>query len=126
MWWSLYFVFTNWSSPLQDFWCKTFNRNFVVQTGCCEDCASGCSADVESVVDNFVGQINKHPRISPFVKAEKLVSCWSPTADTVDYESYTLTIADEGGIQELAAIQATYPNATILVLEEQVFYLLTH
>ena len=93
---------------------KPLTETFVVQTGCCEDCVSGCSADVEAVVDNFVGQINKHPRISPFVKAEKLVSYTdAPTAETVAYESYTLTIADEGGIQELAAIQATYPNATI-------------
>jgi len=96
------------------FGAKPLTETFVVQTGCCEDCVSGCSADVEAVVDNFVGQINKHPRISPFVKAEKLVSYTNaPTADTVDYESYTLTIADEGGIQELAAIQATYPNATV-------------
>lgn len=96
------------------FGAKPLTETFVVQTGCCEDCVSGCSADVEAVVDNFVGQINKHPRISPFVKAEKLVSYTNaPTADTVDYESYTLTIADEGGIQELAAIQATYPSATV-------------
>ena len=96
------------------FGAKPLTETFVVQTGCCEDCASGCSADVESVVDNFVGQINKHPRISPFVKAEKLVSYTAaPTATTVAYESYTLTIADEGGIQELAAIQATYSNAVI-------------
>ena len=96
------------------FGAKPLTETFVVQTGCCDDCVSGCSADVESVVDNFVGQINKHPRISPFVKAEKLVSYTAaPTATTVAYESYTLTIADEGGIQELAAIQATYSNAVI-------------
>ena len=96
------------------FGAKPLTETFVVQTGCCEDCASGCSADVEAVVDNFVGQINKHPRISSLVKAEKLVSYTEdPSAETVAYESYTLTIADEGGIQELAAIQATYPSATV-------------
>lgn len=96
------------------FGAKPLTETFVVQTGCCDDCVSGCTADIEAVTDNLVGQINKHPRISPFVKAEKLVSYTAaPTATTVAYESYTLTIADEGGIQELAAIQATYPNAVI-------------
>jgi len=96
------------------FGAKPLTETFVVQTGCCDDCVSGCTADIEAVADNLVGQINKHPRISPFVKAEKLVSYTAaPTATTVAYESYTLTIADEGGIQELAAIQATYPNAVI-------------
>ena len=96
------------------FGAKPLTETFVVQTGCCDDCVSGCTADIEAVTDNLVGQINKHPRISPFVKAEKLVSYTAaPTATTVAYESYTLTIADEGGIQELAAIQATYSNAVI-------------
>jgi hypothetical protein len=90
-----------------------YQKLLLFNTGCCDDCVSGCSADVESVVDNFVTQINSSI-LSPFTKAEKLVSYTEePSADTVAYESYTLTIADEGGIQELAAIQATYPNATV-------------
>ena len=87
---------------------------YVVNTGCCTDCVSGCSADVEGLVDNFVGQINKDRNISPFIKAEKIVSyTTAPTATTVAYESYTLSILDEGGIADLALVQATYPDAEI-------------
>lgn len=96
------------------FGAKPLTETFVYHTPCCTDCVSGCTADVEAMVDEYINQINVHPRISPFVKAEKLVTySAAPTTDTVAYESYTLTIADEGGIQELAAIQATYPNATV-------------
>lgn len=96
------------------FGAKPLTETFVYHTPCCTDCVSGCTADVEAMVDEYINQINVHPRISPFVKAEKLVTySAAPTTETVAYESYTLTIADEGGIQELAAIQATYPNATV-------------
>ena len=96
------------------FGAKPLTETFVYHTPCCTDCVSGCTADVEAMVDEYINQINVHPRISPSVKAEKLVTySAAPTTETVAYESYTLTIADEGGIQELAAIQATYPNATV-------------
>ena len=107
------FVQVEGSPATRFFGAKPLSQTFVVNTGCCDDCVSGCSADTEAVVDNFVTQINSSI-LSPFTKAEKLVSYTAaPTATTVAYESYTLTIADEGGIQELAAIQATYPNAVI-------------
>ncbi|MCA9381156.1 hypothetical protein KC678_02735, partial [Candidatus Dojkabacteria bacterium] len=93
------------------FGAKPLTETFVYHTPCCTDCVSGCTADVEVMVDDYINQINVHPRISPFVKAEKLVSYSSaPTTETVAYESYTLTIADEGTIQDLAKIQATYSD----------------
>ena len=95
------------------FGAKPLSETFVVQTGCCEDCESGCSANVESVVDEYVNQIN-NSRLSPFVKAEKLVSYVTPPViNKVDYNSYELTICDEGDIMDLAKIQSTYPDATV-------------
>ncbi len=96
------------------FGAKPLTETFVYHTPCCTDCVSGCTADVEAMVDEYINQINVHPRISPFVKAEKLVTySAAPTTETVAYESYTLTIADEGLVQGLAKIQATYPNAVV-------------
>lgn len=96
------------------FGAKPLTETFVYHTPCCTDCVSGCTADVEAMVDEYINQINDHPRISPFVKAEKLVTySAAPTTETVAYESYTLTIADEGLIQDLAKIQATYPNTVV-------------
>ena len=105
------------------FGAKPLTETFVYHTPCCTDCVSGCTADVEAMVDDYINQINVHPRISPFVKAEKLVSYSSaPTTETVAYESYTLTIADEGTIQDLAKIQATYSDATVTRTKREGIY----
>ncbi len=96
------------------FGAKPLTETFVYHTPCCTDCVSGCTADVEAMVDDYINQITVHPRFSPFVKAEKLVTySAAPTTETVAYESYTLTIAEEGLIQDLAKTQATYPNAVV-------------
>lgn len=94
---------------------KPLSDTFIVNTGCCVDCTSGCNVDIEAVADNFVNQINTSKLLSPFIKAEKLVSYTNaPTTEVVAYESFTLSIADEGLIQDLARIQATYPDATVV------------
>jgi hypothetical protein len=93
---------------------KPLTQTYVYNTGCCTDCLSGCSADVEKMVDTFVTQINNDPRISPFIKAEKLVTYITPPADfNTLYTVYTLTIADEGDINSLAAVQVTYGDVSI-------------
>ena len=105
------------------FGAKPLTETFVYHTPCCTDCVSGCTADVEAMVDDYINQINVHPRTSHFVKAEKLVSYSSaPTTETVAYESYTLTIADEGTIQDLAKIQATYSDATVTRTKREGIY----
>jgi len=96
------------------FGAKPLTETFVYHTPCCTDCVSGCTADVEVMVDDLITQINSNPKTSPFVQADKLVSYTSaPTTETVAYESYTLTIADEGSINDLAAVQTTYGNNSI-------------
>lgn len=93
---------------------KPLTATYVYNTGCCTDCTSGCSADVEKMVDTFVNQINTDPRISPFIKAEKLVTYVTPpTTFNVTYTVYTLTIADEGDINALAAVQTAYGDVSI-------------
>ena len=96
------------------FGAKPLTETFVYHTPCCTDCVSGCTADVEVMVDDLITQINSNLKASPFVKADKLVSYTSnPTTETIAYESYTLTIADEGSINDLAAVQTTYGNNSI-------------
>lgn len=97
------------------FGAKPLTQTYVYNTGCCTDCTSGCSADVEKMVDTFVKQINSDPRISPFVLAEKLVAYGGePTGDTsCTFDVYTVTIPDEGGVADLAAIKVAYPGTTV-------------
>lgn len=93
---------------------KPLTATYVYNTGCCTDCTSGCSADVEKMVDTFVNQINSDPRISPFILAEKLVTYTdAPTTITTTFTVYTLTIADEGDINALAAVQVAYGDVSI-------------
>lgn len=93
---------------------KPLSNEFVYTAPCCGDDVTA-SADVEKMVDYFVNAINSHKDISPFVHASKLVNYTGegPTPDTVCYESYTLTIADNGDVVDLAKIQTTYPDYTI-------------
>lgn len=91
---------------------KPLTARYIYTAPCCPSDDPSASADVEAMVDFFVNAINTDKFISPFVKADKLVAYGSePSLTTLDYESYTLTIADGGQIQDLAAVQAAYPDA---------------
>lgn len=93
---------------------KPLTARYIYTTPCCPAGEPSASADVEAMVDFYVNAINTDKFISPFVKADKIVSYvgeGAPVVDKLDYESYTLTIADGGQIQDLAAVQAAYPNA---------------
>lgn len=91
---------------------KPLTARYIYTAPCCPAGEPSASADVEAMVDFFVNSINTDKFISPFVKAEKIVSySGEPSLITKNYESYTLTIADGGQIQDLAAVQAAYPNA---------------
>lgn len=70
-----------------------------------------CVAFPENMVDYFVKAINASQTISPFVKAEKIVAYSTPpSVDKTTFKKFTLTIADDGSIQNLAALQAAYPG----------------
>lgn len=101
-------------SPAARFYgAKPLEERFIYSTGCCTGDA-GAPADVEKLVDSLVTQINSHKYMSSFVKAEKLVAYGTPpTVDTLAYEQFTLTVADNGTLTEFAAVQAAYPDATV-------------
>jgi len=93
---------------------KPLSETFVQQTECCSCTGESCTPNVEKFVDNYINQINSDPKISPFIKAEKIVKYTTPpSTEKVNYKSYTLTIADEGGVEDLANVQTTYNNISI-------------
>lgn len=101
-------------SPAARFYgAKPLEERFIYSTSCCTG-GEGAPVDVEKLVDSLVTQINSHKYMSSFVKAEKLVAYGTaPTVDTVAYEQFTLTVADNGTLTEFAAIQAAYPDSTV-------------
>ena len=101
------------SPAVRYFGAKPLTQRFVYTFA---DCGDDCTADVEKMVDSFVLQINSDKQISPFVQAEKIVNYTvDPSVTTVDYDRFTLTIADEGSLQNLTSVQAAYPNAISVV-----------
>lgn len=94
------------------FGAKPLTARYIYTAPCCPDDNPSATADVEKMVDFFVNSINSDKFINPFIRADKIVDYGTPPSpDTLDYESFTLTIPDSGQIQDLAKIQALYPNA---------------
>jgi hypothetical protein len=106
--------------PVLKFLNHTLYHTFHVKTPCCEECANDCppaAVDPQWVADEFVKQMNDHPYLNKFVKAEKIVKCTpAPGADPNDvaYESYVLRVADSGSQADLAAVQAAYPTKPVV------------
>lgn len=113
------FIQVEGSPATRFFGAKPLADTFVYTTECCTECTSGCSADVEKMIDTLVGDINKSI-LSPFIKAEKLVDYTvDPSPTTVAYETFTLTIPDEGGVEDIAKLKIAYPSATSIVLQSR-------
>lgn len=92
---------------------------FHVKTPCGPGpCGDNCDAvaDPQFIADSLVEQINTHPWINPFVKAEKILSC-NPAIpanpDNVAFNIFTLTLCDAGDGFALADIQSQYPNYSV-------------
>jgi len=105
-------------SPVSRFIQHDLYNDFIVTTDCLDKCTDPCSqpADSKAVAESFVKQINEHPFISPFVKAETVFSC-SPAleanASNVDFTIYTLEVCDTGDSSALAEVQRQYPDVTV-------------
>lgn len=98
-----------------------WTEQFTVQLPCVSDCADTCGdlVDPNVVADAAIAQFNNRKLIggqyiTDYVKVTKLVDCETPSGlATVNYTTYTLTIADAGDQAALGAVQAAYPGLTI-------------
>ncbi len=98
-----------------------WTEQFTVQLPCVSDCVDTCGdlVDPNVVADAAIAQFNNRKLIggqyiTDYVKVTKLVDCETPSGlATVDYTTYTLTIADAGDQAALGAVQAAYPGLTI-------------
>lgn len=80
------------------------------------DCGDDCVADPEKLVDNMVLQINGSKNIGSFAHAEKLIKYTvDHTVVKIVYTLYTLTLNDEGSLQNLTDVIATYPTAEYVI-----------
>lgn len=98
---------------------------FQVTTPCSPDqCTDNCvdSMDANWVADEFVKQINEHQFISPFVKAEKIVSCTPDlpaNPNNVEHTVYTLSLCDTGDQAALGVVAAQYPTYKVERVDRQ-------
>lgn len=96
----------------------TYTEQFSVLLPCVDECSDNCGATVDcnivadAVIDSFLtrktigGQF-----LSDYIKVTKLISCETPSGlPTVNYETYSLTVADSGDNIALAQVQAQYPG----------------
>lgn len=98
-----------------------WTEQFTVQLPCVSDCVDTCGdlVDPNVVADAAIAQFNNRKLIggqyiTDYVKVTKLVDCETPSGlATVNYTTYTLTIADAGDQAALGAVQAAYPGLTI-------------
>ena len=98
-----------------------WTEQFTVQLPCVSDCVDNCGdlVDPNVVADAAIAQFNNRKLIggqyiTDYVKVTKLVDCETPSGlATVNYTTYTLTIADAGDQAALGAVQAAYPGLTI-------------
>jgi hypothetical protein len=98
-----------------------WTEQFTVQLPCVSDCVDTCGdlVDPNVVADAAIAQFNNRKLIggqyiTDYVKVTKLVDCEVPSGlATVNYTTYTLTIADAGDQAALGAVQAAYPGLTI-------------
>lgn len=103
-------------SPVSRFINHDIYHDFIVKTECTDDCADNCDdpADCPAVAEDFAAQINAHPYISPFVKAEAIFNCTTPVAPTsVAHKLYCLEVCDNGDAAALAEVQRQFPSYSV-------------
>lgn len=101
-------------SPVSRFINHDLYHDFGFKTECADDCTDNCAdpADPSPLVEDIVKQINEHPYISPFVKAEAVYETIAG-ATPVAFDLYQLQVCDTGDAYALAAVQVQYPDITV-------------
>lgn len=103
-------------SPVSRFINHDIYHDFIYKTECPDDCTDNCPDPTTSgqVAESFTKQINEHPYISPFVKAEVLYHCGTPaTVPSVAQSVYQLSICDTGDGYAIAEVQRQYTTAVV-------------
>lgn len=111
-------------SPVSRFIQHDLYHDFIVTTDCIDKCTDPCSVpqDPKAVAESFVKQINEHPFISPFVKAEARFKC-TPDLDenesNVEHTLYCLEVCDTGDALALAEVQGQFPDLSVSRVERR-------
>lgn len=105
-------------SPVSRFINHDLYNDFIVKTSCLGKCEDPCTTtdDAKAVAESFAKQINEHPFISPFVKAEAVFECdpaLTANPSNVDFVLYTLEVCDTGDSSALAEVQRQYPTRNV-------------
>jgi hypothetical protein len=101
-------------SPVSRFINHDIYHDFIYTTECPEDCTDNCSdpTSANPLVEDIVKQINEHPYISPFVKAEALYGDLA-AIPSVEQTVYQLSVCDTGDAAALAEVQRQYPTRSV-------------
>lgn len=100
-------------SPVSRFIQHDLYHDFIVTTECADECTDTCTdpTPCNFVAEEFTKQINAHPYISPFVKAEAIYDCTTPAAPpSVEHDVYQLSVCDTGDAFAQSEVERQYPD----------------
>lgn len=104
------------SSDLKTTFPKGITDVITVKTASCDTCDISCTTGnlAYTVIDEVIRKLN-NSLVSPFITAEKLISCCDPalTLTKTNFEDYNITLCDTGDEIALAEIQVAYPDKKI-------------
>lgn len=115
-----------WGEDVYGTYTRPVEREIQVTTGCpsnSSDCQTGnCfdAVDTKSTAYALKSAIENDPELLWFVRADVISSDYAPTSAT--HTLWTLTVADLGGVQDLAAIQTAYPTLQVSLLSRTGIY----
>jgi hypothetical protein len=103
-------------SPVSRFINHDIYHDFIVTTICPDPCTDNCDDPTPCpvVAEDFAKQINAHPFLSPFIKAEAIFLCDTPvTPVSVAQDLYCLDVCDTGDSNALAEVQRQFPTMDV-------------
>lgn len=104
------------SSDLKTVFPQGITDVITLKTPSCDTCDVSCTTGnlAYKVIDEAIAKLN-NSLVSPFIRAEKLISCCDPALSLVktNFEDYNITLCDTGDEIALAELQAAYPDKKI-------------
>lgn len=114
--------------PVRNVYGREMQEIIELETNCCDDCGTtncgaNCTqgADCHVYIDKLVERFNNSLWISRFYTAEKVLNCSPglPELTKTYFNTYCLTVCDNGDEIALSNVQIAYPNAEIKVKDRQ-------
>lgn len=114
--------------PVRNVYGREMQEIIELETNCCDDCGTtncgaNCTqgADCHVYIDKLVERFNNSLWISRFYTAEKVLNCSPglPELTKTYFNTYCLTVCDNGDEIALSNVQIAYPNANVTVKERQ-------